>query len=96
MRKDREPYMHGSHIGMYCQECEHLDRMENFLETAITGELPKAHYQCPNCNFAWRKRSPSEGIFDYYKGHPSDIYYPEHEDAIEGSDNRLLRVPAFL
>ena len=34
-------------------KCGHSAPMESFWSTPINGELPKGHYQCPECKTHW-------------------------------------------
>ncbi len=42
-------------IMMVCGECGYKSGLSAFCETDIYGELPPNEYQCPNCQYAFRK-----------------------------------------
>lgn len=57
----------------YCTiscRCGHQATFEEFTSTPVGGDLPRGHYQCPACHFAWRvdnregeaRRSPVTGF----------------------------------
>ena len=37
--------------------CGHTADIDEFSRTPISGELPPAHYQCPQCRHAWSVQS---------------------------------------
>jgi len=46
-----------------CGACGEVSPMDEWCRTPINGELPAGTYQCPRCQFAIRKRAPSEGTW---------------------------------
>ena len=44
-----------SYCEMTCGNCGHVDDLESFCTTPITGDLPRNEYQCPKCRHAFRK-----------------------------------------
>lgn len=41
--------------------CGHLADFDEFTRTPIRGELPKGHYQCPECGRAWHRKETTPG-----------------------------------
>ena len=40
---------------MTCGQCGHRADLEKFCTTALGGDLPRNHYQCPECHHAFVK-----------------------------------------
>lgn len=44
--------MGASGIGMTCGACGHFDDLAQFTRTAVFGDLPRGHFQCPACGWS--------------------------------------------
>ena len=82
-------------VGYVCGFCGHEDHAHLFAETPVSGQLPLGVSQCPRCMKAWRKRRPSEQVSGVFSGETL-TWYPDHPDAVEGTDNRLLCVDSVF
>lgn len=44
-----------SWVTLSCK-CGHVDDLDKFCRTVVSGELPAGQFQCPGCGYAWRRR----------------------------------------
>lgn len=44
-----------SYVTLHCR-CGHEADIDEFCRTPVGGELPRGHYQCPQCRRAWSVR----------------------------------------
>jgi len=48
-----------------CGKCKEHAEFDDFRKTAVNGDLPKDHYQCPNCHHAFAiERKGEAQVFD--------------------------------
>jgi ribosomal protein S27AE len=53
-----------------CGDCGQSADINNWTQTPVYGDLPRNHYQCPNCGTAFeRKVGPGEWM-------PWGVYHP--------------------
>lgn len=50
-----------SYCTLICS-CGHEADLNEFCRTPISGELPKGHYQCPSCGYAWQRKESKPRI----------------------------------
>lgn len=50
-----------SYCTLTCQ-CGHEADLDEFCRTPVSGELPKGHYQCPGCGYAWQRKESEHKI----------------------------------
>jgi transposase len=39
-----------------CGDCGHVADINDWTRTAVYGDLPRNHYQCPNCGTAFERK----------------------------------------
>lgn len=66
-----------------CGHCGHTADFDLFTRTTVTGELPRATYQCPGCQRAWRMEPQGKGTH-----YPNGLYIPPTLKAVP--------IPSFL
>lgn len=42
-------------ITLSCGQCGHVADLDLFCKTPVFGYLPKGHYQCPSCSYAFKR-----------------------------------------